>query len=75
MNQNKNHNQDQNQNQNPPTNICHRCGKSGHWSWACHAPKHVVDQYKASINAVETKLLDGRVQCKGIRGYHTSEMQ
>lgn len=43
-----------------PSDICHRCGKSGHWSRTCRTPKHVVDQYQASINSVETNLLDSQ---------------
>ncbi|XP_074316839.1 uncharacterized protein LOC141653096 [Silene latifolia] len=38
--------------------ICHRCGSQGHWANVCRTPKHLVDLYKASVQAknVETNF-------------------
>lgn len=32
--------------------------KSGYWSRACCAPKHMVDKYTSSVNDAKTKMLD-----------------
>lgn len=31
--------------------LCHRCGSPGHWANVCRTPKHLVDLYKASLQA------------------------
>lgn len=32
---------------------CYRCGDKGHWSRACHTPKHLVELYQASLKEKE----------------------